>query len=90
MLAEVSFERGAVPDFWAVSVFEIGQFADKCLFEFLFSHLSTLRGLKGFGTCREFLNARRQAAEGTAAFQKTSARAASILFVSVVVIRSLS
>jgi len=38
VLAEVDFQRGAVADVRTVSVFEIAQFLDHGLFDFLFSH----------------------------------------------------
>ena len=48
MVAEVAFQGGSVADVLAVGVFEIGQFADKCLFEFLFGHDYRLSGGRTF------------------------------------------
>jgi hypothetical protein len=42
VLAEVGFQRGAVADVLTVGVFEIAQFFDQGLFDFLFSHCSAL------------------------------------------------
>jgi hypothetical protein len=38
VLAEVGFQRGAVADVRAVGVFEVAQFLDQGLLDFLFSH----------------------------------------------------
>ena len=38
VLAEVTFQRGTVADVRAVGVFEIAQFLNQGLFDFLFSH----------------------------------------------------
>ena len=45
VISEVAFEGGAVPDVRPMSVFEIGQLADQCLFEFLFAHDHQLSGV---------------------------------------------
>ncbi len=74
-------------DVGAVGVFEIGQLADQCLFEFLFGHDHRLSGGSFFlapaeSFCLHGVELRR----ASATFPRTAVKAKSVLFVSVIAI----
>lgn len=91
MLTKVAFEGGAVADVGAVGVFEVGQFADQRLFEFLFDHDYRLSGASIILAPAEsfWLHAVRLR-KASVKSQRTTARSKSGLFVSVIAITSSS